>query len=86
MTARASIATLRVGKDGEVRLPRSLRERLDVEEGGVVDVREDEDGNLVLERLSRREALERLREWWGDALDGEDATAFIRRLRDEWPD
>ena len=74
-----------VGKRGTIVIPAEFRRTMKIEEGSMLDGYVDEDGRLVLEVVPS-DPIERLRWAAGGVFDGIDAVAYVRSLRDEWPD
>jgi bifunctional DNA-binding transcriptional regulator/antitoxin component of YhaV-PrlF toxin-antitoxin module len=84
MPTRSLLGTFRVGKDGEVHLPKEVREYLGVDEGDTLQAVVDETGEVGFRKLTWDEALAQLREVFRGVWDDVDPTEYVRSLRDEW--
>lgn len=85
MIAKRRIYNVRVGRKGTIVIPAPLRHELGLDEGSMMNASVGEDGKLTLDPVPG-DPFERLRHIAGGVFDGIDAVAYIREMRDEWPD
>jgi len=78
-----SDVNVRVGKRAQIVIPASLRRRMGVKDGDLLDAQLDEEGRLVLERVDA-DPLRRLSEAGRGLWHGADPVAEQRALRSEW--
>lgn len=85
MNKQCLTADIHVGTKGQVVIPAKMRAALGLCEGDTLWAYLDEDGHLSLQKVPN-DPFERVQQAFHAVWDGEDATTFIRRLRDEWDD
>jgi AbrB family looped-hinge helix DNA binding protein len=73
--------TLKISPQGQLTLPKELREKLHVQAGSRISVTVADDGNLRISRdLSISKHFGKLAGAWTDS--GQDAAVYVRDLRD----
>jgi AbrB family looped-hinge helix DNA binding protein len=85
MIANRRMYNVRVGRKGTIVIPAPLRHELGLAEGSTMNASVSEDGTLTLDPVPS-DPVERLRKAFGGVFEGVDAVAYVRELRNEWPD
>lgn len=75
---------IRVGQRAQVVIPAALRRQMGVRDGDLLHAELDAEGRLVLTKVEN-DPVARLLDAGRDLFTEEDAVAYQRSLREEWP-